>query len=235
MMTPCSCHVQHMHSLSKMNEFELFGKGQNWGLTDLPVKIGPSDFQITFQVMDIHPAYKCLLGRPWIHETGAVTSTLHQKLKFVKNGKLVIIGGEKALLVSHLSSFSYVEAEDEVGTPFQALSIAEEKRVGTPMSSFKDTQKIVEDGISDQWGQMIEVTKHKSRVGLGFQRGSSEIRDEDVQPSFRSGGFIHGNEQHLASVIEGDEDEDCTNFMMHGKTCNNWTTVDVPVIMHRSK
>ncbi|KAI5436301.1 hypothetical protein KIW84_022682 [Lathyrus oleraceus] len=63
-------------------------------------------------------AYSCLLGRPWIHEAGVVTSTLHQKLKFVKNGKLVIVSGERALLVSHLSSFSYVEAEDEVGTPF---------------------------------------------------------------------------------------------------------------------
>ncbi|KAI5382548.1 hypothetical protein KIW84_070108 [Lathyrus oleraceus] len=91
------------------------------GEVDLPVKIGPSNFQITFQVMDIHPAYSCILGRPWIHEVGVVTSTLHQKLKFVKNGMLVIIGEEKALLVSHLSSFSYVEAEDEVGTPFRLV------------------------------------------------------------------------------------------------------------------
>ena len=47
------------------------------GEVDLPVKIGPSDFQITFQVMDIHPVYSCLLGRPWIREAGDVTSTLH--------------------------------------------------------------------------------------------------------------------------------------------------------------
>jgi hypothetical protein len=47
------------------------------GEVDLPIKIGPSDFQITFQVMDIHPSYSCLLSRPWIHEAGAVTSTLH--------------------------------------------------------------------------------------------------------------------------------------------------------------
>ena len=60
----------------------------------------------------------CLLGRLWIHEAGAVTSTLHQKLKFVKNKKLVVIGGEKALLVSHLSFFYYIDAEDKVGTPF---------------------------------------------------------------------------------------------------------------------
>ena len=82
---------------------------------------------------------------------------------------------------------------------------------------------------------MVEVVENKSRAGLGFQQGSSNVKAEEVQPSFRSGGFIHGNEQHLAVVLEGDEDEGCTNFVTHGKACNNWTTVDIPVIMHRSK
>ena len=67
--------------------------------------------------MDIIPTYSCLLGRLWIHEAGAVTSTLHQKLKFVREGKVVIINGEHALLISHLSSFSIVEADESaVGT-----------------------------------------------------------------------------------------------------------------------
>ncbi|KAI5437067.1 hypothetical protein KIW84_023257 [Lathyrus oleraceus] len=169
------------------------------GEVDLPVKIGPSDFQITFQ-----------------------------KLKFVKNGKLVIVGGEKALLVSHLSSFSYVEAEDEVGTPSQALFITAEKRVGAPMSSLKDAQKIVKEGDVDQWGRMVELSDNKGRAGLGFQKASSIARSEDMQLSFRSGGFIHGNEQHLAAVLEDSEEEDCTNFVTHGKKCNNWTAVDIP-------
>ncbi|KAI5398803.1 hypothetical protein KIW84_064256 [Lathyrus oleraceus] len=116
------------------------------GEVELPVKIGPSDFQITFQVMDIHPSYSCLLGRPWIHEAGAVTSTLHQKLKFVKNKKLVVVGGEKALLVSHLSSFSYIDAEDEVGTSFQALSIAEPSKKGTSsFASYNDQLNLIEE------------------------------------------------------------------------------------------
>ncbi|KAI5400195.1 hypothetical protein KIW84_065209 [Lathyrus oleraceus] len=177
------------------------------GEVDLPVKICPSDFQITFQVVDIHQAYSCLLGRPWIHEAGAVTSTLHQKLKFIKNGKLVIVGGEKALLVSHLSSFSYVDSKDEVGTPFQALFIAAEKRVGAPMSSLKDAHKIVEE----------------------------VVRSEDKQLSFCSGGFIHGKEQHLAVVLEDNEEEDYTYFVAHGETCNNWTAVDISIILHRFK
>lgn len=108
------------------------------GEVDLPVKIGTINFQITFQVMDVHPTYSCSLGRPWIYEAGAVTSTLHQKLKFVKNDKLVVVGGEKALLVSHLSSFTYVDAEEEVRTPFQDLSIAAEvKKAEAPMSFFQ--------------------------------------------------------------------------------------------------
>lgn len=94
--------------------------------------------------MDIHPTYSCLLGRPWIHEVGDVTSMLHQKLKFVKNGKLVVVGGEKALLVTHLSSFTYVEAEEEIGTPLQALSVDDQiQKAGASISSPKDAQEVV--------------------------------------------------------------------------------------------
>lgn len=45
-----------------------------------------------------------------------MTHTPHHKLKFVKNRKLVTVCGEQVLIVSHLSSFSYVEPEDSIGT-----------------------------------------------------------------------------------------------------------------------
>lgn len=45
---------------------------------DLPIRIGPCLFTITFQVMNINPTYICLLVRPWIHVTGTMTFTLHQ-------------------------------------------------------------------------------------------------------------------------------------------------------------
>lgn len=56
------------------------------GKVDLSMWIRPQMFIMTFQVMDIAPAYSCLLGRLWIHKAGVVNSTLHQKLKFVKDG-----------------------------------------------------------------------------------------------------------------------------------------------------
>ena len=46
------------------------------GEIDLPVDIGPYTFNITFEVLDIEPAYNTLIGRPWIHMAGAVPVTL---------------------------------------------------------------------------------------------------------------------------------------------------------------
>ncbi|KAI5397016.1 hypothetical protein KIW84_063009 [Lathyrus oleraceus] len=201
------------------------------GEVDLPIKIGPSDFQITFQFMDIHPSYSCLLGKPWIHEAGAMTSTLHQKLKFVKNKKLVVVGGERALLVSHLSSCSYIDAEVEIGTPFQALSIAEpiEKRA-LSFASYRDAKLAIECGATAGLGKMIELEDNKSRVGIGF---SSGVFNE--QGLFKSGGFIHTgqDEEEVAAVLEEDT-KDSGNFIIPGGVCNNWVVVDIPTVVHKS-
>lgn len=117
---------------------------------DLPIKIGLCLFQITFQVMDIHYAYSCLLGHLWIHEAGEITSTLHHKMKFVKNRKLVIMGGKQAMFIIHLLSFSYIGANKAEGTSFQALYVNNivVKKDGESMSSFKDAQFMMENGQS---------------------------------------------------------------------------------------
>ncbi|KAI5419579.1 hypothetical protein KIW84_043663 [Lathyrus oleraceus] len=74
-----------------------------------------------------------------------------RKLKFVKNGMLVILGGEKAMFVTHMSSFTYVEAEEEFGTPFQALSVSDEvQKTGAYMSSLKDAREVVQVGGTDK-------------------------------------------------------------------------------------
>ncbi|RDY14325.1 hypothetical protein CR513_00603, partial [Mucuna pruriens] len=52
-------------------------KREVMGEITLPIYIGPTTFDITFQVMDIRPVYSCLLGRPWIHVMGVVPLSLH--------------------------------------------------------------------------------------------------------------------------------------------------------------
>ena len=83
--------------------------------------------------MDINPAYSCLLGRPWIHSIKVVPSTLHQRLKFVVEGQLIIVFGEEDILVSCPSSTPYMEAaEESLKTSFQALEVVSNAYVESP-------------------------------------------------------------------------------------------------------
>ena len=90
------------------------------GEVDIPVKVGSQTFESTFYVINIKPSYSCLLGHPWIHEAEAVTSTLHQVLKYPVKGKIGIVRGKEEYMMSHLNSFRYVDMDGEfIETPCQ--------------------------------------------------------------------------------------------------------------------
>ena len=55
------------------------------------VMIGPVRYSILFQVLSIQTSFNLLLGRPWIHEAGPIPSSLHQKVKFIHEGRIIII------------------------------------------------------------------------------------------------------------------------------------------------
>ncbi|KAJ9167500.1 hypothetical protein P3X46_022148 [Hevea brasiliensis] len=94
------------------------------GDIDLPLQVGACTFNVTFQVMNIEPAYTMLLGRPWIHSANAVPSTLHQRIKYIMDGKIITIRGEEAILVTKSQSLPYVEAaEESLESSFQALEL----------------------------------------------------------------------------------------------------------------
>lgn len=185
------------------------------GESGLPITIGPQTFQITLQVMVIYAAYSCLLGDPWIHEAGAVTSTLHQKLKFVQDNKLVTICGKRAFIVSSLSSFSYIEPKEVVGTQFQTLSLDKDnsKEKATSISSYKDAIQVVKEDTTNVWGHIAIPTNNKKRTKFGFSPTPPKPihRDElvfPIQETFCSGGFPHPVQQTVNTIGAGNTDEE---------------------------
>ena len=46
-------------------------------------------------MIDSKTSYKLLLGRPWLHEHGVVASTLHQCLKYYRDGEKKVNGDTK--------------------------------------------------------------------------------------------------------------------------------------------
>ena len=48
-------------------------------------------YSMLFQVLRIQSSFNLFLGRPWIHEAGAIPSFLHQKVKFIHEGRIITI------------------------------------------------------------------------------------------------------------------------------------------------
>jgi hypothetical protein len=187
-----------------------------FGEVELPVKICPEVFKSTFYVMDIQPAYSCLLGRPWIHAAGVVTSTLHQKLKYIWEGQVVTVCGEEDIFVSHLSYFKYVEMDGEIWeTPSQAfetvkvenaLFAKEEEKPS--ISSHKQAAEVVKNGETPGWGRMMDISAKKDRFGVGYQpgRGSGQDRGRRTSVTFTSAGML--DPDHIC-MMSDDADSDC--------------------------
>ena len=83
------------------------------GNIELSVQVGPCTFNSKFIVMDINPSYNYLLGRPWIHMTGAVPSTFHQKVKFVTDENLITVVAEEDMVAISTISTRYIEVKKD--------------------------------------------------------------------------------------------------------------------------
>ena len=58
------------------------------GTLSTHVMIGPVSYSIVFQVLRIQSSFNMLLGCPWIHEAGAIPSSLYQKVSSYMRGVL---------------------------------------------------------------------------------------------------------------------------------------------------
>lgn len=87
----------------------------------LPVMVGPAGSDITFLVLEAARSFDMLLGRPWIHKAGAMPSTVHQKVKFVYDGKIVTMKSEHE--VPLCSEIDIPCVEEPIGDPSMAKNL----------------------------------------------------------------------------------------------------------------
>ncbi|WKA12991.1 hypothetical protein VitviT2T_030331 [Vitis vinifera] len=152
------------------------------GTLEIELLIGPATFVAVFQVLRIPTSFNLLLGRPWIHRAGAIPSSLHQKVKFIHDGQVVVvqsvgdmfIAAEPMLEISHtdddlfLTGFTF----DEV----QTVEIEDFCRDFVAMSFDRHGSTVVLD--------IMRSMSYLPGMGLGRrQHGPSEfitILDHDV-------------------------------------------------------
>ena len=146
------------------------------------VMIGPVRYSILFQVLSIQTSFNLLLGRPWIHEAGAIPSSLHQKVKFIHEGRIITIQSDTDIITSsepvlqishsendlHLTGFVF----DEV----QVISLEDDRSDMVPMSFDQHSSTLVL--------RMMRGMSYMPGLGLGRrQQGPREFTitvDHDI-------------------------------------------------------
>ena len=68
------------------------------GQIRLPMQAGTDLVEVDFIVVDAFSPYTAIMGRPWLHSLGAVSSTLHQKVKYLSRGQMLEIIGIQSVV-----------------------------------------------------------------------------------------------------------------------------------------
>ncbi|XP_070043118.1 uncharacterized protein [Nicotiana tomentosiformis] len=191
------------------------------GEINLILTIGPVDFEVTFQVLDMDTSYNFLLGRLWIHAAGVVPSTLHQMVKFEYENQEIIVHGEDEQSIYHDPSVPCLEArEGSEHIVYQAFEIVAadqcEEGASFPQlclsnASIMVTSEMIKHGYKPEKGlgvslqgitEPVTSTANEKFFGVGFQATNADIRWADERK--KNGWVLPQPVLHLANYNNAD-------------------------------
>ena len=68
------------------------------GQIRLLVQAGSEVVEVDFIVVDAYSPYMAIVARPWLHTLGAVSSTLHQKVKYLSGNRIEELVGNQSMV-----------------------------------------------------------------------------------------------------------------------------------------
>ncbi|KAH0746110.1 hypothetical protein KY285_007767 [Solanum tuberosum] len=123
-------------------------------------------------VIDAKTSYNLLLGRPWIHENGVVTSTLHQFMEYMKDGVVVKIDANINPFTETESYFADAKFYLDFGR--------------SNMEKHAEADSIDLEDSKVQWAT-IEMSKKRTKevsIKLSPSKGDMQTNIDDEQPIF---------------------------------------------------
>ena len=86
------------------------------GQIRLPVQTGSDVVEVDFIVIDAFSPYTTIMGRPWLHTLGVVSSILHQKVKYPSGDQVLEILGSQSMARPCLVAAIRHRLEEETST-----------------------------------------------------------------------------------------------------------------------
>ena len=135
-----------------------------WGLErhvesdDFIIQMGPPEFSVHFQVLDIDTGYNLLLRRLFIHMGGVVASNLHLMMKLVWKNQDLVIHGEG----SHCGRQTPILYDESRSTDFYTVEVVNANSVDlAPLTPMPAVYKMISTVMLQN----------------GFERGLGLVRD----------------------------------------------------------
>ena len=143
-----------------------------------------------FQILRIPVSFNLLLGCPWIHSAGTIPSSLHLKVKFIHDGRVITISSTSGAYLTFKPVLEISHGGDDlvmIGFSFDEVQTVEPRdflRDLVPMSFDQHSSPVVLD--------MMRSMSYMHGMGLGHcQHGRSEfIIVLDHDPPFGL-GIVH--------------------------------------------
>ncbi|XP_070050941.1 uncharacterized protein [Nicotiana tomentosiformis] len=140
----------------------------------LELSIGPVEFTMEFQVLDMVVSYNLLLGRPWIHAVKAVPSSLHQMVKFEWDRQEIVVHGDENLCAYNDTTVPFIKAEDDKGPwVYQTFETVSVEKI--PEGEYIPGPKLPSTSVM---GIVHPVYPHESfgTFGLGFTLTGKDVK-----------------------------------------------------------
>ncbi|XP_065628933.1 uncharacterized protein LOC136067263 [Quercus suber] len=145
------------------------------GQIQLPVQTGSEVVDVDFIVVDVYSPYTAIVARPWLHALGAVSSILHQKIKYPSERQVCKIRGDQFVarqcLVAAIQHEPKIEAsaQDKNGSTYQRMMTRMfESQLGKSIKVYIDDMMVKSKVVSEHvnvLGNIFEVLrKHKLRL-----------------------------------------------------------------------
>ncbi|PKI45942.1 hypothetical protein CRG98_033666 [Punica granatum] len=148
----------------------------------------PAHISLLALLLGSEPHREALLRRPWIHSAGAVPSSLHQRLKFIVEEKLITVKGEEDYAIYKETTVPYISVGDDENLPFhsfETISVIRDYGEIRPSRTDRMIGRVLlhnnyvpgtglgarGQGIS----RPIEMEEYKHGRGLGFRPSCREI------------------------------------------------------------
>ena len=164
------------------------------GTMKIQTKVGQGQHEIDFHILEVPATFNLLLGRPWLHQVKAVSSPLHQMVKYPHGKGVAIVFGNSSIHPPPEVSTLVLEIEHGMEDVFlSGFTLAEARVVQNILAVIEGVY------VSAQSIYLMNKLQHIPGMGLGKsgRKGVAALAEVPHNPHTLGSGYLSTKEDWI--------------------------------------